>query len=50
MFELHANVGEPFLDIWYGGGDEAAATDALITPDLRRGRLVEEAEAGREKT
>ena len=47
LYDVYSSVGEPFLDIWYGGGDVAAATDALMTPDLSSGLLVEQAEAGR---
>jgi len=47
VYELNSNVGEPFLDIWYGGGDPEGATNALVTPDLAGGKLIDEAEAGR---
>lgn len=48
VFEVFSHGEDPLLPMLYGDRDTlAAATDAMISPDLERGDLVTDAEAGR---
>lgn len=48
VFEVFSHGEDPLLPMLYGDREAlAAATDAMISPDLERGELVAEAEAGR---
>lgn len=47
VFEVHSSVGDPLLEVFNGKGDPSVETDKLISPDLGKGVLVDNIEAGK---